>query len=224
MSGIVVAQIHINDSSDRTITGVFQFDRNCGGTLGMPSGTAFPTGTTYPGEIFWRSDISVLYRRNDLNTTWDPINTTTIYVPGSVNGSIIYYDGSAWASIDPGTDGYILQTHGIGQPPSWENHDSLRRLIHLADGVGGPFEGFASGTYREILPLGSPFPTSITWWNSPVKVQKIVEKNISYNSNKTPSIVTYKAYDNDGVSILTTITDTISYSGAIEISRIRTIS
>jgi len=224
MSGLVIAQIHINDSSDRTITGVLQFDRVCGGVLGMPSGTSFPGSPTYPGEIFWRSDINVLYRRDDTNTSWQPINTTTIFIPGATYGSTLYFDGYAWVDLPPGTDGYFLQTHGVGQPPTWTNHDSLRRLIHLADGIGGPFEGFTTGTYREILPIADPFPTSITWWTSPVKTQKIVEKLIAYNPNKTPSVVIYKSYDTNGVTVLATVTDTISYSGPLETSRTRTIT
>lgn len=223
MSGLVVAQILINDSSDKTITGVIQFDRSCGGSLSMPSGTSFPGSPTYPGEIFWRSDQSVLYRRDDTNTAWIPLNASSITIPGATNGSLLYYDGYSWVNLAPGTDGYFLQTHGIGQSPTWENHDAIRRLIHLADG-GGPFEGFVTGTYREILPLGNPFPTSITWWTSPLKTQKIVEKLITYNSNKTASTIIWKAYDNDGITVLATATDTISYSGAIETSRTRNIS
>lgn len=222
MSGLVVAQIHINDSSDKTITGVIQFDRNCGGSLSMPSGTSFPSGITYPGEIFWRADENILYRRDDTNTTWDPINTTSITIPGASNGSLLYYNGTSWVNLAPGTDGYFLQTHGVGQAPTWENHDALRRLIHLADG-GGPFEGFATGTYREILPLADPFPTSVTWWTSPVKTQKIVEKLITYNLNKSVNTITWNSYDIDGITILKTVIDTINYSGVFEISRNRAI-
>ena len=31
-------------------------------------------------------------------------------------------------------------------------HAKLRQLVHLADGQGGPWEGFLSGAYRETLP------------------------------------------------------------------------
>ena len=31
-----------------------------------------------------------------------------------------------------------------------DQHAALRQLIHLADGIGGPFEGFLSGAYREV--------------------------------------------------------------------------
>lgn len=222
MSGLVIAQIQINDSSDRTITGVLQFDRNCGGVLGMPSGTEFPDAPTFPGEIFWRSDINVLYRRTDDNTAWEPINTTTIYVPGEVAGSTLYFDGYHWVSLNPGPDGYFLQARGPGQAPEWVDHDALRKLVHLAD-IGGPYEGFATGSFREILPFGNPFPTNVIWWTSSDKNEKIVEKLIVYNKNKTVSSVTWVAYARNTNTILATVTDEISYSGVFETSRTRSI-
>lgn len=102
-------------------------------------------------------------------------------------------------------------------------HETLRQLIHLADGVGGPFEGFVSNAYREVLPIGAPFPTSIIWWTSAAKVAKYVEKNVTLNPNKTPAVLQWKAYGTDGVTVLATVTDTISYSGAFETSRVRGI-
>jgi len=103
-------------------------------------------------------------------------------------------------------------------------HRILRQLIHLADGVGGPFEGFTSGAYREILPVEDPFPTSITWWESSSKSKKIVDKTITRNSNKTPSTIVWKAYDTDGSTVLAIVSDTIAYSGIFELNRTRTIS
>ena len=222
MSGLVMAQIQINDSSDRTITGVLQFDRDCGGVLGMPSGVAFPEAPTYPGEIFWRSDINVLYRRTDDNMSWEPINTTTIHVPGATYGSTLYYDGNDWVNLPPGPDGYFLQAKGPGEAPEWVDHDALRRLIHLAD--RGPYEGFATGAYKETLPFGNVFPTNIVWWTSNDKSQKIVEKLLTYNSNRTVSEVTWMAYATDGSTILAAVTDTITYSGVIETTRTRSIN
>jgi len=75
-------------------------------------------------------------------------------------------------------------------------HKSLRQLIHFID--NGPAEGFISGAYREILPTESPFPTSVIWWESSAKTEKIVEKIYTYNDNKTVSQVQWKMYDTDG--------------------------
>lgn len=104
-----------------------------------------------------------------------------------------------------------------------ELHKTLRQLIHLADGVGGPWEGFASGSFREILPASDPFPTSITWYDSAAMVNKIVEKTIVRNPNNTPSTIEWTVYDTDGSTPLATIRDSITYDGIFELSRTRTI-
>lgn len=68
--------IEINDGSDRTVTGIIAYDRNNGGRLLIPAGAAFPAGgTETAGELFYRTDTSVLYVRNTANTTWEPIQS-----------------------------------------------------------------------------------------------------------------------------------------------------
>lgn len=130
----------------------------------------------------------------------------------------------------------FLQTAGItqgleislpgGGDLTVDQHKTLRQLIHLADGVGGPMEGFASAAYREILPLAAPFPTSIIWWESAAKTKKIIEKSLTYDGNQRITSTYWKVYDTDGITTLATITDTMSYSGdsPFEVSRTRVIS
>lgn len=101
-------------------------------------------------------------------------------------------------------------------------HRTLRQLIHFIS--EGPTFGFASGAFREVLPAANPFPTSVVWWESAAKLKKIVDKLIARNPNKTPSAITWHMYDTDGVTVVETVTDTITYSGIFETSRIRTIS
>lgn len=101
-------------------------------------------------------------------------------------------------------------------------HQVLRQLIHFLD--TGPANGFASGAYQETSPSGSIFPTSIIWWESSAKLKKIVEENITW-SGIVPSQITWNMYDTDGVTIIQTVTDDISYTSTIfETSRTRTIS
>lgn len=59
--GLLVAQINIDDSSDRTITGRHEFDRAAGGIWIPPQGTSFP-GSPDTGEFFWRTDEEKLFR------------------------------------------------------------------------------------------------------------------------------------------------------------------
>jgi hypothetical protein len=105
-------------------------------------------------------------------------------------------------------------------------HRTLRQLIHFID--EGPAEGFTSGAYREQTPSGSLFPTSIIWYESSSKTNKIVEKIITRSgggaTNLTPTPIIWKMYDTDGSTVLVTVSDAVTYSGIIETSRTRTIT
>ena len=77
MSGITIAELEINQASDMSITGIYNFLRDDGGQLIVPVGNAFPTPPTNPGEFFWRTDENMVYRRSDDNTTWVPLGGLT---------------------------------------------------------------------------------------------------------------------------------------------------
>lgn len=138
-------------------------------------------------------------------------------------GEFIFDDATgAWifeddlGQFDPRTGGGI----------SIAQHKALRDIIHFID--DGPGDGFASGAYKETLPAGDPFPTSIIWWESSSKLKKIVEKTIERvagpATNVAPTPVVWKLYDTDGTTVLVTVSDAIAYSGVFETSRTRTIS
>ncbi|MGW8181471.1 MAG: hypothetical protein ACWGQW_22310 [bacterium] len=119
-----------------------------------------------------------------------------------------------------GIDAYL---DNLGQEKlDVDDHRTLRHLIHFID--DGPAGGFASGAYNETLPVADPFPTSIIWYTSVAKTAKIVEVTITRNSSKFPTTEEWKMYNVDGTTVLTTVTDAISYSGPFEISRTRTIA
>jgi hypothetical protein len=101
-------------------------------------------------------------------------------------------------------------------------HEKLRQLIHFIS--EGPGSGFATGAFKEILPLGAPFPASVTWYTDATKTQKIVEKIIVRNPNKTPATISWNMYALDGVTVVGTIVDTISYISVFETTRTRAIS
>jgi len=66
------------DASAHTITGVRTLDRANGGALVVPAGSAYP-GSPAAGELFWRSDVGILYRRNSGNTAWEAIPVTATH-------------------------------------------------------------------------------------------------------------------------------------------------
>jgi len=144
-----------------------------------------------------------------------------LLVPGAVtpsnNGEIFYVTGTGFQFREEGVTKTLTGT-GISEA----QHKALRNLIHFIN--SGPADGFASGAYRETLPSADPFPTSVIWWTSVVKTAKIVERLLTYNVNKTILTDQWKVYATDGTTVLATATDTPSYSGIFETSRVRVIT
>lgn len=138
--------------------------------------------------------------------------------PGAVaptaNGEIRYVTGSGFRFFEEGGE---VGLSGSGITTS--DHEELRQLIHFID--NGPANGFASGAYRENT--GTTFPSAIIWWTSAAKTHKIVEKLLTY-TGAFATTIQWKMYDTDGSTVLATVTDVISYAGAFETSRTRTIA
>jgi hypothetical protein len=102
-------------------------------------------------------------------------------------------------------------------------HETLRQLIHFID--QGPGDGFASGAFKTITPIGAAFPTTITWWIDNTQTKKLVEKIITYNANQVPTTIVWHMYDIDGTTIIHTVIDSFAYTNNVfEISRTRTIT
>lgn len=195
-----VVQIQIDDSSNKTITGVYQFDASRGGALILPSGSILPTTGTIAGEIFILTTDNGIYRRNDTNTLW-------IATSASISLSSSFSTFALTASYVPGG------TTDVG-------HKTLRQLIHLADG-GGPFEGFITGVTLETGP--QPFPTASIWRTADTK--KLVQKSIVRNASQLPTSIQWQVYDVDGITVLATVTDSITYmNNVFEVLRTRAIT
>lgn len=142
-----------------------------------------------------------------------------VYIERDVNGNLIFED----ENVGPYTLTVLAESASGGITAA--EHPALRQLIHFID--DGPAEGFASGAHKEILPAGDPFPTSIIWWESTAKLQKIVEKIITRTGTGSliaPNPIVWTMYDTDGVSTLASVSDEITYSGPFELTRTRTLS
>ena len=171
--------------------------------------------------VFFSTSIDDWSLSSAIPYTWEANQPTLINVDYSYRQRLDLFDETAIRStlikgaLSGGGDSSGGST-GITEA----THNALRTLIHFID--DGPAEGFVSGAFKEILPSG-PFPTSYIWWESVAKINKILELSIIRDSRKNPISEEWKMYDTDGVTILTTVTDTILYSGPFETSRTRTI-
>lgn len=113
---------------------------------------------------------------------------------------------------------YIWPEEGGGGGISPAQHKSLRDLIHFID--DGPADGFVSGAVKETSYAGALVIEEI-WWTSAAKTQRIVDLAVSYTGS-LPTTEVWRMYGLDGVTVLVTLTDVITYSGALEVERTRT--
>jgi hypothetical protein len=197
--------MNISSSPRKTIM-LFNYPINCGGTrdlIKIPGVSEESIRASLSkGELNHKiraGEITVLCSDIDL-TQYNLIQEAFLMSAGIVNG------------LGPSGGGELTPTE----------HEILRQLIHFID--EGPGDGFASGAFKVILPAGAPFPTSVIWYLSATMTQKLVEKFITYNSMNFPITILWNMYDVDGVTIVHTVVDTITYSGAFETSRTRAIS
>ncbi len=167
-------------------------------------------------EIEFRSLVPGNPLSSSVSYTWESSQSTYINVFYSYRERLDLLDENAFKNI---VASRLSSSSGL----SSSSHQTLRQLVHLAE-EGGPYHGFASGLYQEILPIASPFPTQMIWWESSAKVKKIVEEIIVYNSNKTIASDTWRVYDTDGITVLATSVDTFTYSGVFLLSSLRTLS
>jgi hypothetical protein len=61
----------------------------------------------------------------DLSGTLPNPTVTDLTITGEQQGSVLYYNGTNWVQLPPGTDGYVLTTNGIGANPEWEDFNSI---------------------------------------------------------------------------------------------------
>jgi hypothetical protein len=69
--------------------------------------------------------------------------TAAALLTGVSHGDIIYFNGTIWTRLAPGTSGQVLQTQGAGAPPQWAaagsggDHSTLTNLAWTASGHTG---------------------------------------------------------------------------------------
>lgn len=136
----------------------------------------------------------------------------------SKNGEVRYVSGSGFQFYEEGVIRTLSSSSGI----SSSDHQTLRQLIHFID--DGPAFGFPNGCYKEVLPAGDPFPTLEIWWESPAKLKKIVQLEVTRSVGQLPLVEAWKMFGTNGTTVIEQVTDTITYSGVFELFRSRSLA
>jgi len=88
--------------------------------------------------------------------TLDSATHTDVGSITEAQGQLFYYNGSNWTALDPGTNGYFLQTQGAGANPTWAVASGG------STGPTGPTGTTGSGTTGTTGPTGNTGPTGHT--------------------------------------------------------------
>jgi hypothetical protein len=185
------------------------------------------TGTISPSSVIWYEDNTQTQKIVEKTITWaGPYPTSISWIVYNSDGAtllaqatdIIVYSGPFEIHRTRSLVDYGIAASDL----TAETHKAVRQLIHLSDGVGGPWEGFPTGAYREITYSGF-LVTKVAWYDDSTKAKKIVEKSLTYNSNFTVSAIAWVVYDTDGTTALGQVSDAITYSSFFEVARTRSV-
>jgi len=101
-------------------------------------------------------------------------------------------------------------------------HRALRQLIHFLD--EGPAHGFSGPLTKTVT--GTVFPTLIEWKDSGGNnvFTKTITRSGGGATNLAPTPIVYRVYASDGTTVLATASDAVTYSGAFETGRTRTLT
>ena len=86
------------------------------------------------------------------------VTGTKIDIAGNSNGSIMYYDGTDWINLGPGTSGQILRTNGAGAP-SWV---SVGTVLDAQNGLNVNTNAPNASATRPYVELGGALVRNTT--------------------------------------------------------------
>lgn len=169
------AVIVIDKSTPMVIAGTYQFDRDIGGVLIVPSGNSFPLDPQAQ-ELFWRKDEKKLYRRTDGNTAWESVLMDLPTVPVMVKEMHKVTAGEE-------SQGYFTLAYTPTDPSSvlvvmYKGSEQINKLLVGSTGAIPDFE-VSSGNQLHIN--GNGGATGLT---GDIKTDSVVD--ITYTVAVTP--------------------------------------
>lgn len=103
----------------------------------MGSGPAAPQWTTVAGDI---------------TGPLSAVTVTDLTISGEAQGAVLYYNGSNWVQLAPGTSGWFLKTQGAAANPIWA----------AAAGGGGDMQDAYDSDPAILIASATPFPLTHT--------------------------------------------------------------
>lgn len=104
------------------------------------------------------------------NLTANSVNGTHISLSGEGTGDLIYFNGTDWVVLPPGTSGYSLKSNGAGVAPSYQATTGALALIanvSASADASVDFDAQLDATYESYLLVGTdihPATDSVDLW------------------------------------------------------------
>jgi hypothetical protein len=93
----------------------------------------------------------------DTSGTWPTLQVNDLTISGEVQGDVLYFNGTNWVRLPPGTDGEVLRTNGAGANPTWTAVGTLASRVDnitLTASSGSPYIETTSATYDTLAHIG----------------------------------------------------------------------
>lgn len=139
-------------------------------------------------------------------------NSVSLVLAGGLD-----YDAAANDQLTLSHDGTTWREKSRSSTLGAAWHESVHQLIHFIN------DGPTVGTSLRRATTGTVFPTAVIWYQTTGSGEvKFVEKLITW-TGAVPTTIVWKIYD-DTETLLSTVTDTITYSDIFETGRTRVVS
>ncbi len=81
---------------------------------------ASPNTSSGALPFYYETDTQQLYMWDTNASAWKQVSLGAAGLPASpAQGDLVYYNGTSWVNLAPGTSGDVLTTYGSGANPAW---------------------------------------------------------------------------------------------------------
>jgi hypothetical protein len=150
-----------------------------------------------------------------------PVNAASVGVrglPSGATGEILYYTGSVWDGLAPGTAGYVLTTNGTSQLPYWSSAGTVNSTTVAAAGAV-----MEADTSTASMSFVIDEDTMVSDLATKVPTQQSV-KSYATNNHGTPTSLTNLSYSAASELVTCTANGTLARSQCIYIASNSTVA
>lgn len=97
------------------------------------------------GSIYLTNNDGTISATNMTTLSGGLDDLSDVIITSAAQGDIVYYNGTNWVNLGPGTSGYFLKTQGAGANPIWENIPGGGDAL-----VANPLSQFAATTSAQL--------------------------------------------------------------------------